>query len=59
MDPISDMLIRIKNAALVKKESLTLPYSKLKLEVARILQERGYLSAVETKGRKNRKFNCF
>lgn len=56
MDPISDMLIRIKNAALVKKESLTLPYSKLKLEVARILQERGYLSAVETKGRKNRKF---
>lgn len=54
-DPISDLLIRLKNAALVKKESVLLPYSKLKLEVANILKERGYLSAVEKRGRKQAK----
>ncbi len=56
MDPISDMLIRIKNGALVKKESVLVPHSKLKSEVAGILKERGYLSSVESKGRKSRKF---
>lgn len=55
MDPVSDMLIRIKNAALVKKECVSVLHSKLKLEIANILKEKGYLSSVETKGRKNRK----
>jgi len=56
MDPIADMLIRIKNATLVKKESVSVPYSKFKAEVASILKEKGYLSSAESKGRKNRKF---
>lgn len=55
MDPISDMLIRIKNAALVKKESVLVSHSKLKQEVANLMKQKGYLSSIEAKGRKNRK----
>jgi small subunit ribosomal protein S8 len=56
MDPISDMLIRIKNAALVRKESVSVSHSKLKQEVANLMKHKGYLSSVESRGRKNRKF---
>ena len=55
MDPISDMLIRIKNAALVGKESVLVGHSKIKAEIANIMKEKGYLSEVESKGRKTRK----
>ena len=55
MDPIADMLIRIKNAALVGKESVLVGHSKIKAEIANIMKERGYLSEVESKGRKTRK----
>ena len=59
MDPIADMLIRIKNAARVKKESVLVPYSKIKMAIAMLLKEHGYLSSVERKGRKNRKMMEF
>lgn len=42
-DPISDLLTRIRNAILAKKDRLNAPASKLKLEVCRILQEEGYI----------------
>jgi small subunit ribosomal protein S8 len=42
-DPISDLLTRIRNAILAKKDRLSVPASKLKLEVCRILQEEGYI----------------
>lgn len=42
-DPISDLLTQIRNAILAKKDRLSLPASKLKLEVCRILQEEGYI----------------
>ncbi len=54
-DPIADMLVRINNAAAVKKPTVLLPYSKIKWELARILKEAGYLSSAERRGRKNRK----
>ena len=54
-DPIADMLVRVKNAAAVKKPTVLLPYSKIKWELAGILKEAGYLSSVERRGRKNRK----
>lgn len=54
-DPIADMLIRIKNALAVGRPTVELPYSKIKLEIARILKEAGYLQAVEKHGRKNKK----
>ena len=55
-DPIADMLIRIKNAAMVGKVSVSVPYSKIKSEIAGIMKEKEYLSSVESRGRKNRKF---
>ena len=46
-DPISDFLIRWKNASSAKKESFIAPFSRLKAEVARILQEEGYIWSYE------------
>ncbi len=42
-DPIADMLTRIRNALLVKRTTVDIPASKLKLEIARILKEEGYI----------------
>ena len=54
-DPIADLLTRIRNAARAKHSRVDLPSSKLKVEIARILKEEGYLTnvkVVEEKGRK-------
>ncbi|MCU4138748.1 MAG: Ribosomal protein S8 [Thermodesulfobacteria bacterium] len=42
-DPIADMLIRIKNALMARHKSVRIPSSKIKLEIARILKEEGYI----------------
>lgn len=42
-DPISDFLTRFKNACRAGNEEFTAPYSKIKADIARILQEEGYL----------------
>lgn len=42
-DPISDMLTRIRNAAAVGHDAVTMPSSKLKEDVARILTEEGFI----------------
>lgn len=42
-DPIADMLTRIRNAATVKKREVACPSSKLKVEIAKILKEEGYI----------------
>ena len=42
-DPISDMLIRIKNALMARHKTVVVPGSKLKLEIARILKDEGYI----------------
>ena len=42
-DPISDMLTRIRNAGKAKFNSVDIPGSKLKVEIARILKEQGYI----------------
>lgn len=42
-DPIADMLTRIRNASKAKFASVDIPGSKLKLELARILKEEGYI----------------
>jgi len=42
-DPISDMLTRIRNAVSAKHARVDLPASKLKAEIARILQDEGYI----------------
>ena len=45
-DPISDMLTRIRNAQTARKPSVTLPSSKQKIAVAKVLEQEGYLAAV-------------
>ena len=42
-DPIADMLTGIRNALLVKKKDVTMPSSRLKVEVVKILKEEGYV----------------
>ena len=54
-DPIADMLARIRNAVSAKHSRVDIPASKLKLEIARILKEEGYIAnykAVEEEGHK-------
>lgn len=49
-DPIADMLTRIRNAIAANHPRVDIPGSKLKLEVARILKEEGYINNFTTKG---------
>jgi len=42
-DPISDMITRIRNAIMVRHESVDMPYSTLKFSIAKLLKEEGYL----------------
>lgn len=44
-DPIADMLTRIRNAALIKAEKVDVPASRIKLEIAKILKEEGFIRA--------------
>jgi len=44
-DPIADMLTRIRNAAMIKAEKVDVPASRLKLEIAKILKEEGFIRA--------------
>lgn len=43
-DPVSDLLTRIRNASEARHETVDVPSSKLKMEIARILKEEGYIS---------------
>ncbi|MGN0014600.1 MAG: 30S ribosomal protein S8 [Candidatus Gastranaerophilaceae bacterium] len=43
-DPIADMLTRIRNANIVSHKEVELPSSKLKVELAKLLKEEGYIS---------------
>jgi small subunit ribosomal protein S8 len=43
VDPIADMLTRIRNAAKAKKKEVNIPSSRMKVEIAKILKEEGYV----------------
>ena len=45
-DPISDMLTRIRNAQTARKPSVTMPSSKQKVAIAKVLEQEGYLGGV-------------
>ncbi|MBI3596105.1 MAG: 30S ribosomal protein S8 [Nitrospirae bacterium] len=47
-DPISDMLNRMRNAIQRKYESVDIPASKLKQNIARLLKDEGYIQNIET-----------
>lgn len=46
-DPISDFLSRWKNSSNARQEQFSAPYSKIKSEIARLLQEEGYIWSYE------------
>ena len=48
-DPIADMLTRIRNANMVKHETVEVPASKLKVALAKVLKEEGYITDYEVK----------
>ena len=49
-DPIADMLTRIRNANALKHESVKFPSSKMKVEIARILKDEGFIVDYKVKG---------
>jgi len=55
-DPISDMLIAIKNAQAVKQPTVDIIFSNLKYEIAKILEKEGLIEKSEKKGKKLKKF---
>jgi small subunit ribosomal protein S8 len=50
-DPISDLIIRIKNAGKVGKSEVTVPYSKLKEAIAKTISNAGFIGKVEKGGK--------
>ena len=46
-DPIADMLTRIRNGLLIQQSAVAMPNSKLRVEIARILKEEGYIEDFE------------
>lgn len=49
-DPIADFLTRIRNAGMAKHNTVSIPHSKLKAELARIFKEEGYIADYEQRG---------
>ena len=49
-DPIADMLTRIRNAQAVQKPVVMMPSSKVKVAIAKVLQDEGYIDSFEIKG---------
>ncbi|TSC53039.1 MAG: ribosomal protein S8 [Parcubacteria group bacterium LiPW_39] len=54
MDPIADTLNRIKNAQKVGREVIEIPFSKVKFELAKIMEREEFLEKVEKKGIKTK-----
>ena|SRR3989344_2133086 len=54
-DPISNMLVQIKNAQMVNKDLVLIPSSKMRLKIAQILKEEGFLGDIEKKSKKDKK----
>lgn len=48
-DPISDFLIRLQNASMARKESVSIPFSQMKRSIAEILSREGYVGEVDAK----------
>ncbi|SDD93637.1 30S ribosomal protein S8 [Aquimonas voraii] len=53
-DPIADMFVRIKNAAAVGKKTVRMPSSKLKVAIANLLKNEGYLADAQVQTVENK-----
>jgi small subunit ribosomal protein S8 len=54
-DPIADMLTRVRNASQARHPSVDVPFSKIKLAIAKILQEEGYIAGYDIRDEGSRK----
>jgi len=55
VDPVADTLTRIRNAQAVSHQTVVIPFSKLKFNLAKILEKEGLVNEITTRGRKVRK----
>ncbi len=55
-DPIADFITQIKNASMVRKEAVSVPFSKLKMAIAETLLKEGFIVSAEKRGKKVKKF---
>ncbi|MBU2712136.1 MULTISPECIES: 30S ribosomal protein S8 [Zooshikella] len=49
-DPLADMLTRIRNAQMAEKASVSMPSSKIKMAVAKVLKDEGYITGYAVEG---------
>ena len=54
-DPIADMLNRIRNAQAVSKKTVDIPFSKMKAQIGKILEQQGLVQKVDTQKHKTNK----
>jgi len=54
-DPVGDLIVRLMNAGAIKKASVSVPFSNLKLAIAEKLKDAGFVKDVEKKGKKVKK----
>ena len=54
-DPIADMLTRIRNAQMVERATVEMPASKVKVAIAKVLKDEGYIDGFKVGGEETRK----
>lgn len=54
-DPVGDLIVRLKNAGAIRKETVSVPFSSFKMAIAEKLKDAGFVRGVEKKGKKMRK----
>ena len=54
-DPIADMLTRIRNAQMIERATVAMPASKVKVAIARVLKDEGYIDGVKINAEETRK----
>ena len=55
MDPIADMLTSIRNAQAARKETVSIPYSKIKMGIVKVLAKEKFIKEADHKGKKVKK----
>ena len=58
-DPIADMLTRIRNAGMARHQNVLIPVSRMKLAIARILKDEGYIQDFEPPAEHGREFRVW
>jgi len=53
-DPVADMLTRIRNGQMAKKPSVAMPSSKLKVAIAQVLKDEGYIGSYKIESEDNK-----